>query len=224
MTDTNVAPQPKLTWRVSWGWWVYLSLSIPTGMTLVVYQHDSTVSRGALLGCFAFNLITVGVLVAFLAPRPLNLLERVGWLRFIHPRVLGTAAPIAPIFVTYFTIGAFSSQPMDSYSTYLLGILGLFGAFAGFILTVEECIPKNSEHLKRLYEEGLKLLGPAVSIFLTVFVSSAYISRTTSLASTIARPGSLLATVFVAVIGIISMLVIPLLNLSHIRRQMFEST
>ena len=220
---TDVASQPKLTWRVSWGGWIYLSLTIPTGTTLVFHQHDSTVTPVALLACFAFNLITVGVVVAFLAPRPVNLLEKVGWLRFMPPRAFGAVAPIASIFVTYFTIGAFSNQPIDSYSTYLLGVLGLFGAFAGFILTMEECIPRNPDHLKRLYEEGLKLLGPSVSIFLTVFVSSAYISRTTNLASRIARPDSLLATVFAAVIGIFSLLVIPLVNLSHIRRQMFES-
>ena len=80
------------------------------------------------------------------------------------------------------------------------------------------------EHLRALYEEGLQLLRPCVEVFLAVFISSAYVSQFPNLSSRISSGPALWATLVVALVGVVSLVLIPLLNLSDVRDQIFRST
>lgn len=136
-------------------------------------------------------------------------------------RYVLTATYSATPFV--FNIGAyilFFREPPGPFAVYANGLLCIFGGITAILMTKE--IPEGPpslEYLEKIYGETLQLVWPYTFSFVLMLVASPFVASQLQQGVNLK---SLLTAVSVGMIGFITLIVMPLSNLSDLRRAIYK--
>ena len=199
---------------------LYSIVIFPLGASLLLWQSDID-SRVSLVMHFLLWLVHSALISGasiFVAIQTGN-----------QKTVLG-----APLFWKFFLAVAYSILPLafneaayifvyektpDAFSIYLSGLICVFGGLTGLLIAKE--IPRgeiSKEYIESLYKEVLQIIWPYTFSFILTLLASPFVAQVLERLIDIK---SLIAVVFLGMIGFASLIVIPLDNLSELRQELF---
>lgn len=205
--------------RISTKKLLYAPFALTIGTVAVLWQADmGNMVHPALFTTlfwvqFSTLLYSGGVIASRIEQRRIIFDSPLFW-RYI----LTTIYSISPLLFNVLVYIFLYRKAPDPFSLYVAGLLCIFGGLTGILITKE--IPEGEvtrEYFEKLWSEALQVVWPYTFAFVLMLTASPFVAQALEKLMYIR---SLSAVVWVGAVGFITLIVLPMSNLSEIRREM----
>lgn len=200
---------------------LYAPIALTIGSVAVLWQADTgnKIHPGlftALLWIHFGILFCSGGVIASRIERRIIIFDSPLFWRYILTTVYSVSPLLFNVAVHIFLYG----KAADPFSLYVGGLLCIFGGLTGILISKE--IPEGEvtrEYLEKLWSEALQVVWPYTFAFILMLIASPFVAQALERLINIK---SLLAVIWVGAMGFITLIILPMSNLSEIRREMLR--
>ncbi len=199
---------------------LYAAVMFPFATVILLYGEGdlilSTTIRSVFFLIHFLTLLLVSYTVTKNTSRRILPLDTPLFWRYLLTLTYG-ATPF--IFNTLVYV-VFQQRTPSAFSIYSGGLLCIFGGITAILMTKEiPEAPISQDYLEKIYGEALQLVWPYTFSFVLMLIASPFVA--VQLQQGIDMR-SLVKVIFVGMIGFVTLIVMPLSNLSDIRREMYK--